>query len=364
MSKLKMRTTVGPPMEPVSHPSPARSQAKHPRKHHQESQEGSRSEVIHWEPYPQLTRDLLAWILQHPADCAVLFNEMMDQNVQGKPHSWRKKEINVVIADAIFHKVGQYGALYASQPVRFASAVASCLVILKNKYQQHASRFKSTSKGINPNDPNYRNLHEQVLAEFSFWEECDQLWHGNPTYDARVFNATSGADWTGDFLTITKSGRTTAPPVCDNPQVQERGDAVSYPASSTNANWHPGPNTSMDVSEQEEEEEGEMDEGQEGDWNVVSALESFPEYGGNCGDFMLVDEQLQAFGDHLPSQHEKFNQHGSALGQAFKCNILSHSVIRQLICSLHDPISKAASLHYLHIHYVIYTQQWYLVHWH
>ncbi|KAI6096264.1 hypothetical protein EDD16DRAFT_1528132, partial [Pisolithus croceorrhizus] len=127
-SKLKTRTTLGPPMEPVSHPSPARSQAKHPRKRHQESQEGSGSEAIHWEPYPQLTRDLLAWILQHPADHAVLFNETMDQNVQGKPHSWRKKEINAVIADAIFHEDGQYGASYASQPARFALAVASRLV--------------------------------------------------------------------------------------------------------------------------------------------------------------------------------------------------------------------------------------------
>ncbi|KAI6137400.1 hypothetical protein F5141DRAFT_1060227 [Pisolithus sp. B1] len=278
MSKLKMRTTVGPPMEHISCPSPARSQAKHPRKRHQESQGGSRSKAIHWEPYPQLTRDLLAWILQHPADHAVLFNETMDQNVQGKPHSQRKKEINVVITDAIFCEDGQYGAL-----------------------------FKSTSKGINPNDPNYRNLHEQVLAEFPFWGECDQLWHGNPTYDARVFNTTPGADRTGDFLTIIKSGGTTAPPACDNPQVQEQGDTVGYPTSSTNANWHPSPNTSMDVSEQEEEEEGEMDEGQEGDWNVVSALEPFPEYGGNHGDFMLVDEQLQAFGDHLPCQHEVYS---------------------------------------------------------
>ncbi|KAI6046203.1 hypothetical protein EDC04DRAFT_2888353 [Pisolithus marmoratus] len=302
-SKPKMRTTVCTPVESHSHPSPAGSQAKHTRKHHQEPQEGSGSEAIHWEPYPQLMRDLLAWILQHPADQAVLFNEMMDQNVQGKPHSQRKKDINAVITDAIFHEDRQYGESYASQPARFASVVASHLIM-----------FKSTSEGINPNNLNYQNLHEQVLAEFPFWEECDQLWHGNPTYNARVFNTTPGADWMGDFLAIIKSGRTTTPPVCNNSQVQEQGDAVGYPTSSTNTNWDPDPNILMDVPEQEEEEEGETDEGQEGDWNMVSALESAPEYCGNHGDFMLVDEQSQALGDHPPSQHE----HRSALRQAFK----------------------------------------------
>ncbi|KAI6018739.1 hypothetical protein PISMIDRAFT_15890 [Pisolithus microcarpus 441] len=221
----------------------------------------------------------------------------MDQNVQGKPHSRRKKDINAVIADAIFRQDRQYRESYASHPAKFASAVASRLVILKNKYRQHVSRFKSTGEGINPNNPNYWNLHEQVLAEFPFWEECDQLWHGNPTYDARVFNATPGANRTGDFLTIIKSGGTTAPPACDRTQDQDQGDVVEYPGSSTNTDWDPDPNIPMDASEQEEEEEGEIDEGQEGEWNVVSVPE--------CrDDFMPVDEQPQTLGNHLPSQQE------------------------------------------------------------
>ncbi|KIK14783.1 hypothetical protein PISMIDRAFT_17056, partial [Pisolithus microcarpus 441] len=201
--------------------------------------------------------DLLSWILQHPADHAVLFNETIDQNVQGKPHSQRKKEINAVIANAIFHEDKQYGESYASHPARFASAVASRLVTLKNKYRQHASRFKSTSEGINPNNPSYQNLQEQVLAEFLFWEECDQLWHGNPTYDARVFNATLGANWTGDFLSIIKSGGTTAPLAQDSAQLQDQGDAVDYPAPSTTANWDSDPNISMDVEEKEDRESGD-----------------------------------------------------------------------------------------------------------
>ncbi|KAI6043563.1 hypothetical protein EDC04DRAFT_2600030 [Pisolithus marmoratus] len=306
-----MRTTAGLPMESVSQPSLARSQAKHTRKCHQESQDGSGSEAIHWEPYPQLTRDLLAWILGHPADHAALFNEMIDQSTQGKPHSQRKKEINAVITDAIFCEDRQYGESYTSQPVRFASVVASHLIILKNKYQQHASRFKSTSEGINPNNLNYQNLHEQVLVEFPFWEECNQLWHGNPTYNARVFNETPGADWTGDFLAIIKSSGTTTPPVCNKSQAQEQGDPVGCLGSSANANWDPNPNILMDASEleeEEEEEEGEADKSQEGDWNMVSVSELVPEYCGNQGDFMLVNEQS---GDHLPSQHQYGNSTGT-----------------------------------------------------
>ncbi|KIK20057.1 hypothetical protein PISMIDRAFT_13232 [Pisolithus microcarpus 441] len=201
----------------------------------------------------------------------------MDQNIQGKPHSWRKKDINAVIADTIFRQDRQYGESYASHLVKFASAVASHLITLKNKYRQHASRFKSTGEGINPNNPNYRNLHEQVITEFPFWEECDQLWHGNPTYDVRIFNAAPGANRTGDFLTIIKSGRTTTPPACDRTQVQDQDNAVEYPGSSANAD------ILMDPFEQEEEEEGEIDEGREGEWNVVLV----PEY---HDDFMSVDE--------------------------------------------------------------------------
>ncbi|KAI6004885.1 hypothetical protein EDD15DRAFT_2359801 [Pisolithus albus] len=245
---------MGQPMQPAACPPPVRSQARHPRKCHQESQQASWSEAIHWEQYPHLTRNLLFWILQHPADHAVLFNETIDQNVQGKPHSHRKKEINAVITNAIFWEDKQYGESYASHPARFASVVASHLVTyifpsplhndslhlvnrLKNKYRRHASRFKSIGEGINPNNPSYQNLHEQVLAEFPFWEECNQLWHGNPTYDARVFNATPRANWMGDFLSIIKRGGTTTPPTQDSAQLQDQGDVVAHLASSTMPNW-------------------------------------------------------------------------------------------------------------------------------
>ncbi|KIK11261.1 hypothetical protein PISMIDRAFT_19680 [Pisolithus microcarpus 441] len=101
-------------------------------------------------------------------------------------------------------------------------------------------------------------------------------------------------------LRTMRDGGTTAPPACDRTQDQDQGDVVEYPGSSTNADWDPDPNIPMDASEQEEEEEGEIDEGREGEWNVVSVPE--------CrDDFMPVDEQPQTLGNHLPSQQEPGN---------------------------------------------------------
>ncbi|KAI5984132.1 hypothetical protein EDD15DRAFT_2375486 [Pisolithus albus] len=77
----------------------AKSRMKHTKKRTQESTETSANEAVHWEPYPHLTRDLLTWILQHPADHAILFNETMDENTLGKPLSRRKKDINAVIVE-------------------------------------------------------------------------------------------------------------------------------------------------------------------------------------------------------------------------------------------------------------------------
>ncbi|KAI6103434.1 hypothetical protein F5141DRAFT_1217069 [Pisolithus sp. B1] len=250
----------------------AKSKMKCMKKHTQESTEASGNEAIHWEPYPQLTRDLLTWILQHPADCAVLFNEMMDENILGKPHSWWKKDINAVIANTIFHHDRQYGESYAAHPAK-----------LKNKYQQHASRFKSTGEGISPNDPNHQNLHhtcslslssclcslsvfnlEKVLVEFPFWDECDQLWHSNPAYDARVFNVTPGTNQTGDFLSIIKHGGTTSVPLSSSSQAQGQDNVMAedpnYPCPHPDADPVLEHDFFGDELEQEEEEEDRTDE--------------------------------------------------------------------------------------------------------
>ncbi|KAI5984584.1 hypothetical protein EDC04DRAFT_2914201 [Pisolithus marmoratus] len=158
------------PSQPIPQVAMSSVMTKQTKKHAQDPGKTPGNKMVLWEPYPQLTRDLLTWILDHPADHAILFNEKIDQSMLGKPHSMQKKNINAVIADSLFHHNQHYSDL------------------LKNKYQQQASRFKSTGEGISLNDPNHRNLHEKVLTDFPFWDECNWLWCSNLAYDARVFN--------------------------------------------------------------------------------------------------------------------------------------------------------------------------------
>ncbi|KIK14864.1 hypothetical protein PISMIDRAFT_31708, partial [Pisolithus microcarpus 441] len=97
------------------------------------------------------TEKLLSWLLENLANRTILFNEKKDQAGQGnaaKPHAQWKKDIHAVIANFLFSSDMKYGDKYAANPGKFTSAVNACLTSLKAKYQQQASRFKSTGEGI------------------------------------------------------------------------------------------------------------------------------------------------------------------------------------------------------------------------
>jgi hypothetical protein len=91
----------------------------------------SSSEAVYWEPYSYLTDRLLSWLLERPADRAILFYDKSsvesstptDTRASGR----HKKDIYPVIAKALFEKDPTYGMAYASQPEKFASAVQSRL---------------------------------------------------------------------------------------------------------------------------------------------------------------------------------------------------------------------------------------------
>ncbi|KAI6024362.1 hypothetical protein EDC04DRAFT_2606530 [Pisolithus marmoratus] len=254
---------------------------KQTKKHAQDPGKMSGNEMVLWEPYPQLTRDLLTWILDHPADCAVLFNKKIDQSVLGKPHSMQKKNINVVIGDSLFHHNHHYADL------------------LKNKYQQQASRFKSTGEGIDPNDPNHWNLHEKVLADFPFWDECNWLWHDNPAYNARVFNAIPGANWTGDFLSIIKHGATMVTPTYGGPQVQIQDNIPAkdpdYITPFADADQALGSEVLMQELQQDEDEEG----ANEGDLGMLGPQAQL----GPHPNAMSLNDQPQTFDDDITPEH-------------------------------------------------------------
>ncbi|KIN96538.1 hypothetical protein M404DRAFT_33141 [Pisolithus tinctorius Marx 270] len=86
-------------------------------------------ETIFWERYPHLTSTLLSWLLQHPADRAVLFSSAKQQSAQEgsaslrKPHGRTKKEIHAVVAKVLFANDPEYCSGYEMQPEKFNTSV-------------------------------------------------------------------------------------------------------------------------------------------------------------------------------------------------------------------------------------------------
>ncbi|KAL4070235.1 hypothetical protein V8B97DRAFT_2024224 [Scleroderma yunnanense] len=167
-------TGFNPDVMAALHPSPSM-----PEKNAQGS--SNESQGVYWECYPHLTEKLLSWLWDNLADHVVLFNEKKDTNTQGtsaKPHGQCKKDINAVIAHIVFHDDVVYGEIYANSAEKFTSA------------------------GIDPNDSNHQTLQEKIHAESLFWEDCHQIWHGNPAYSTKAFNAAPGTNQVEHFLSI------------------------------------------------------------------------------------------------------------------------------------------------------------------
>ncbi|KAL4077981.1 hypothetical protein J3A83DRAFT_4186232 [Scleroderma citrinum] len=123
------------------------------------------SQGVYWECYPHLTEKLLSWLWDNLADHVVLFNEKKDTNTQGtsaKPHVQRNS----------------------------------------HRQWQATLQHRSTGEGIDPNDSNHQTLQEKIHAESLFWEDCHQIWHGNPAYSTKAFNAAPGTNQVEHFLSI------------------------------------------------------------------------------------------------------------------------------------------------------------------
>ncbi|KIK14093.1 hypothetical protein PISMIDRAFT_17532 [Pisolithus microcarpus 441] len=198
---------------------------------------------------------LLLWLLDNPADRAILFNEKKDQVAQGnavKPHAQQKKDIHAVIASFLFSSDPKYGDKYTANPGKFASTVNAHLTSLKAKYQQQASRFKSTGEGISPNDLHHQNLQEKVITEFPFWEQCNLMWHSNPSYNAKLFDAAPGTNQTSNFLSIIKNSGCITSSAGQQDESSEHHDNIPTPAEDPGVNQDdPDPPANVTMSEQE-----------------------------------------------------------------------------------------------------------------
>ena len=83
---------------------------------------------IQWETGGvERTSKMVGWLVDHPADCIVLFSEDKGAaRLQNRAHG-TKQEIYNVIARVVFEDDVKYGAHYPGAPHKFRDAVCHCL---------------------------------------------------------------------------------------------------------------------------------------------------------------------------------------------------------------------------------------------
>ena len=114
---------VPSPAQPIP---PSNKPQKRTKKRAQESNEESKS-GIYWERRSHLTASLLSWLLDHPEDRAILFNESKGGTT--KSQAREKNNIKAAIASVVFKEDGVYSEAYSQNPERFSAAVNSRLMV-------------------------------------------------------------------------------------------------------------------------------------------------------------------------------------------------------------------------------------------
>ncbi|KAI6033519.1 hypothetical protein BKA83DRAFT_4043072, partial [Pisolithus microcarpus] len=145
---------------------------------------------IQWESGGvERTSKMVKWLVDHPADCVMLFSE--DKNApksHGRPHS-TKLDVYGAIADAVFKDDTKYATSYVSTPNKFRDSVTHRLEHLKSKYREYAARFVQTGNGIDhrvlETGPAYDNVLQRVLSEFPWFSDLHGLWRAIPSYSAK-----------------------------------------------------------------------------------------------------------------------------------------------------------------------------------
>ncbi|KAG2049423.1 hypothetical protein BDR06DRAFT_1068518 [Suillus hirtellus] len=146
-------------------------------------------------------------ICTHPADRHILFYEGKKSHPSddGPPSGSDKGKIHAIIAKHIFKNNEMYQLMYAEDQTKFTQAVGNRLTYLKGKYKTHRVRFKQTGAGVNPEEPGTAvNLLAQVLSDFLWYEDLDEIWRDNPAYAAKTFSSAPGMDHAGDFKALTQ----------------------------------------------------------------------------------------------------------------------------------------------------------------
>ncbi|KAG2052556.1 hypothetical protein BDR06DRAFT_1021982 [Suillus hirtellus] len=148
---------------------------------------------IRWEtPNCNRTSALVMYLSTHPADHCILFYEGKKSHPSddGPPSGSDKGKIHAVIAKHIFENDEMYQLMYAEDQMKFTQAVGNRLTYLKGKYKTHRARFKQTGTGVNLEEPGAAvNLLAQVLSDFPWYEDLNEIWRDNPAYAAKTFSS-------------------------------------------------------------------------------------------------------------------------------------------------------------------------------
>ncbi|KAG0707170.1 hypothetical protein DFH29DRAFT_995237 [Suillus ampliporus] len=146
------------------------------------------------------TTILIQYLNTHPAECRVLYYESKkarDPTIN-EPSPGSKSTIWASIAETVFQNDVDYGTAYAEDRHKFVNAVTNCLTYLKTKYKKHCTSFRQTGAGVNPLDASgAKNLQEQVLIEFPWYDMLDGLWKDHPAFAPTTISSTPGGKGKG-----------------------------------------------------------------------------------------------------------------------------------------------------------------------
>ncbi|KIK33475.1 hypothetical protein CY34DRAFT_99526 [Suillus luteus UH-Slu-Lm8-n1] len=165
--------------------------------------------TVRWDS--DCTDALVQFLDTHPADCRVLFNKSKktrDMTIDEPSPSGNKTKIWAAIAQYVFENNEEYGSVYAEDKNKFAQAVSNRLNYLRGKYKKFRHQFNQTGAGINPLDANGgKNLQQQVLLTFPWFEVLDGLWKDNPVFVPNTISSAPGMNHAGGLAALTKGKR-------------------------------------------------------------------------------------------------------------------------------------------------------------
>ncbi|KIO05092.1 hypothetical protein M404DRAFT_25706 [Pisolithus tinctorius Marx 270] len=175
------------------------------------SMESTQPKNINWDtPHTEI---LVQWLLSHPANCRILFSDKnsgdlppsLSSTSTERPVGHNKKEVQAMIAQAVFEDDSVYKDMYTASAAKFQVSVGNRLNTLKASYRKCRARFKQSGEGIIPGHPKFANLHDVVLNSFPWYDDLHSIWQGNPSFDPEPFNSEPNKNHAEGFLAVIQN---------------------------------------------------------------------------------------------------------------------------------------------------------------